>query len=155
MEEHKTMSNRHIGNIDFRVTENSSRDFPVPIDSCIDIAVTNKAATFLEIASSLSLKLVRECEGESHSISMMPNSETVSQVYEFHERRDNVDLDTVNVGCLDPKQQDEDLCGQARIQQDESPRNTETALENAVESVDSKIGIQIFSPYNLPGSTHW
>lgn len=41
------------------------------------------------------------------------------------------------------------------IQQNESPRNIETALENAVDSIDSKIGIRIFSPYNLPGSTHW
>lgn len=152
-EEHKTMSNRRTANIDFRVTENSSRDFPVPIDSRTEIAVTNKAAAFLETSSSISMKLVRECEGESHSISMMPNSETVSQVSEFHERCDNVELDTVNVGCLDPNQQDVDLCGEAGIQQDESPGNTETALENAVESVDSKIGIRNFSPYNLPGST--
>lgn len=152
-EEHKTMSNRRTANIDFRVTENSSRDFPVPIDSPTEIAVTNKAAAFLETSSSISMKLVRECEGESHSISMMPNSETVSQVSEFHERCDNVELDTVNVGCLDPNQQDVDLCGEAGIQQDESPGNTETALENAVESVDSKIGIRNFSPYNLPGST--
>jgi hypothetical protein len=153
MEEDKTMSNRHTGNTDFRVTERSPRDFPVPIDSCTEIADSNNAAAFLETASLLSMKLVRECEGESHSNSMMFDSETVSQVREFHERHDNVELDTVSVRCLDPNQQDEDLCGEAGIQQDELPGNTETALENAVESVDSKIGIRNFSPYNLPGST--
>lgn len=153
MEEDKTMTKRHTGNIDFTVTGNSLRDFSVPIESCTEIADSTNAAAFLETANTLSMKSVRECEGESHSTSMMLDSETVSQACEFHERNDNVELDPVSVRCLDPNQNDENLCGEAGIQQDESPGNTETALENAVESVDSKIGIRNFSPYNLPGST--
>ena len=78
------MSNKHTGNIDFRVTESSSRDFPVPIDNCTDIAVTNKAAAFLIPAAVkaakeadatilvVGLDLNREAESHDRQILLLP-----------------------------------------------------------------------------------
>ena len=55
----------------------------------------------------------------------------------------NGELDIVSLRCLDSDEWDKVLCGESRIQQGESPTNTEITLENAIDSVDSKIRYKI------------
>ncbi|GLJ16829.1 hypothetical protein SUGI_0290050 [Cryptomeria japonica] len=147
-EEDKSVSSKYVGKTDVGGIENSPKEYSAAVENCAMISESGKVSAVFDFSVGVHTQSVRMCEVEAESDCKMHNSETV-EVSECCERRDDTDL-----RFTDPNKLVEIKYAEARIQEDENSENPDIVLENAVESVDTKIGIQNFSPYNLPGSTH-
>eukprot|EP01018_Ginkgo_biloba_P023913 Gb_19156 [translate_table: standard] len=147
-----------IGDADFSQTKNSATDHLTTKDSCalmIDSTMTFAEPTIVPDSVFGSKELAREDGGEAESDTKMLDPGTVSQVCEFHERNDNVEMDALSMRCSDANLRVEDSYGHTAIQQDELLESTDLAREKAMkfELIESKIGIGNLSQYNLPGNT--
>lgn len=153
MEENKHFSIKYSGNTDLRNFENSPKEYFAAVENCTMVSESGKASAVVDFSGGVHRDSVRMCEGEAESDCKVYNSET-AEVSECSERRDDLDSNTASLRFTEPNKLVEIKYAEARTQEDEKSENPDVVLEKAVESVDTKIGIQNFSPYNLPGSTH-